>query len=283
MAGYVGSDTIAAAMAAGMDRSDEVSLLLDIGTNGEIAQGGRGRITCCAAARAAFEGAHIKYGSGAVDGAIDRVWTEDRRLKCHAIGGGAARSICGSGLVDAVAALLELELIDETGRMDGAEVALSEGVALTQRDVREVQLAKGAIAAGIDILMKEMGVTEKHIAHLYLAGGFGNYIEKKERLRPRPAPPELLNRATPIGTPRARGRGSCFRGRSAPRRSGGTWSTWSSPGARTFRNCSARRCCSEACHSNRRCGHEKRTLDGRWDSTSGAAVGFRKGEAVQPY
>lgn len=200
VAGYVGSDTIAAAMAAGMDQSDGVSLLLDIGTNGEIALGGRGRMLCCAAAAGpAFEGAHIKHGSGAVNGAIDRVWVEDGRLNCHVIGEGAARSICGSGLVDAVAALLKLESIDETGRMDGAETALSEGVSLTQRDVREVQLAKGAIAAGIDILMREMGVTEKDIAHLYLAGGFGNYIDKKSACAIGLLPPALLDRVKPIG------------------------------------------------------------------------------------
>jgi uncharacterized 2Fe-2S/4Fe-4S cluster protein (DUF4445 family) len=200
VAGYVGSDTIAAAMAAGMDHSDEVSLLLDIGTNGEIALGGRGRMLCCAAAAGpAFEGAQIKHGSGAVDGAIDRVWVEDGQLRCHVIGEGAARSICGSGLVDAVAALLELELIDETGRMDGAEVQIAEGVGLTQRDVREVQLAKGAIAAGIDILIKEMGILEKDIAHLYLAGGFGNYIDKKSACAIGLLPPELLDRVTPIG------------------------------------------------------------------------------------
>ena len=200
VAGYVGSDTIAAVMAAGMDRSEEISLLLDIGTNGEIALGGRGRMKCCAAAAGpAFEGAHIKYGSGAVDGAIDRVWAEDGALRCHVLGEGEARSICGSGLVDAVAAMLELEWIDETGRMDGAEMALAEGVALTQRDVREVQLAKGAIAAGIDILMREMGVTEKDIKHLYLAGGFGNYIDKKSACAIGLLPPELLDRVTPIG------------------------------------------------------------------------------------
>ncbi len=200
VAGYVGSDTIAAVMAAGMDRSDEVSLLLDIGTNGEIALGGRRRmLTCAAAAGPAFEGAQIKYGSGAVDGAIDRVWVEDGALRCHVLGEGEARSICGSGLVDAVAALIDLELIDETGRMDGAEVALANGVALTQRDVREVQLAKGAIAAGVDILMSEMAVTEKDIDRLYLAGGFGNYIDKKSACAIGLLPPELLHRVTPIG------------------------------------------------------------------------------------
>ncbi len=200
VAGYVGSDTIAAVMAAGMDRSDEISLLLDIGTNGEIALGGRKRMLCCAAAAGpAFEGAQIKYGSGAVDGAIDRVWVEDGQLRCHVLGGGEARSICGSGLVDAVASLLTLEVIDETGRMDGAEARLLDGVCLTQRDVREVQLAKGAIAAGIDILMKEMGVTARDIDKLYLAGGFGNYIDPKSACQIGLLPPELLDRVTPIG------------------------------------------------------------------------------------
>ncbi len=200
VAGYVGSDTMSAAMAADMDRSDEVALLLDIGTNGEIALGGRRRmLTCAAAAGPAFEGAHIKYGSGAVDGAIDRVWAEDGALRCHVLGEGKAASICGSGLVDAVAALIELERIDETGRMDGAEVELADGVSLTQRDVREVQLAKGAIAAGVDILMREMGVTEKDIRRLYLAGGFGNYIDKKSACAIGLLPPGLLDRVTPIG------------------------------------------------------------------------------------
>ncbi len=180
VAGYVGSDTIAAVMAAEMDRKDGVSLLLDIGTNGEIALGGRGRMLCCAAAAGpAFEGAHIKYGSRAVDGAVDRVWVEDGRLKCHVIGEGLAKSICGSGLVDAVAALLKLELIDETGRMEEPEVELRDGVAITQRDIREVQLAKSAISAGIETLLIEMGVKEADIDRLYLAGGFGNYIDKR--------------------------------------------------------------------------------------------------------
>jgi len=175
-------------------------MLLDIGTNGEIALCGRERMLCCAAAAGpAFEGAHIKCGSGAVDGAIDRVWAEGGALRCHVLGEGAARSICGSGLVDAVAALLELEWIDETGRMDGAEVPLQDGVMLTQRDVREVQLAKGAIAAGIDILMREMGVSAKDIARLYLAGGFGNYIRKESACAIGLLPPELLDRVTPIG------------------------------------------------------------------------------------
>ena len=200
VAGYVGSDTIAAVMAAGMDRSDEISLMLDIGTNGEIALGGRKKMLCCAAAAGpAFEGAQIKHGSGAVDGAIDRVWVEDGQLRCHVLGGGAAKSICGSGLVDAVASLLELEVIDETGRMDGAEAHLQDSVSLTQRDVREVQLAKGAIAAGIDILIQELGVTGQDIDKLYLAGGFGNYINPKSACAIGLLPPELLGRVTPIG------------------------------------------------------------------------------------
>ncbi len=198
-------------------------------------------LTCAAAAGPAFEGAHIKYGSGAVDGAIDRVWAEDGALRCHVLGEGKAASICGSGLVDAVAALIELERIDETGRMDGAEVELADGVSLTQRDVREVQLAKGAIAAGVDILMREMGVTEKDIRRLYLAGGFGNYIDKKSACAIGLLPPGLLDRVTPIGNAAGAGARLMSRARIAPRRSGVTWSIWSSPGERTFRSFSATR------------------------------------------
>jgi uncharacterized 2Fe-2S/4Fe-4S cluster protein (DUF4445 family) len=200
VAGYVGSDTIAAVMAADMDRKDEISLLLDIGTNGEIALGGRGRMLCCAAAAGpAFEGAHIKCGSRAVDGAIDRVWVEDGQLRCHVIGEGPARSICGSGLVDAVAALLELALIDETGRMEEPEIELRDGVTIVQKDIREVQLAKSAISAGIETLMGEMGVKESDIDRLYLAGGFGNYIDKRSACAIGLLPEGLEDRVTSIG------------------------------------------------------------------------------------
>ncbi len=200
VAGYVGSDTIAAVMAAEMDRTDGISLLLDIGTNGEIALGGRERMLCCAAAAGpAFEGAHIKYGSRAVDGAIDRVWVEDGQVNCHVIGEGPAKSICGSGLVDAVAALLELEFIDETGRMEEPEIELRDGVTITQKDIREVQLAKSAISAGIETLMNEMGVKEADIDRLYLAGGFGNYIDKRSACLIGLLPQGLEDRVMSVG------------------------------------------------------------------------------------
>jgi uncharacterized 2Fe-2S/4Fe-4S cluster protein (DUF4445 family) len=199
VSGYVGADTIAALLACGMDSDQGVSMLIDIGTNGEIVLNGEGRILCCsAAAGPAFEGAHIRCGSGAVSGAVDHVRFNDGSIEITVIENAAPESICGSGIVDAVACMLLNGVIDETGRFDVGNVPkeyapfmfeaqggpaftldceFERGVYISQRDLREVQLAKAAIAAGIEVLIRELGVSFDQIDRLYLAGGFGNYIE----------------------------------------------------------------------------------------------------------
>lgn len=220
VAGYIGADTTAAAIACDMDEREGVYLLIDIGTNGEIALGGRDGIVCCsAAAGPAFEGAHIRCGSGAVEGAVSSVrLTENGGVLLETIGGAVPSSICGSGLVDAIAEMIRVGIVDETGRIDEDEVpeiwedrifdspaglsfALTEDktVYICQKDIREVQLAKGAIAAGVQILLKQSGVGFDKVQKLFLAGGFGNYIDIHNACMIGLLPSELEHCAEPVG------------------------------------------------------------------------------------
>lgn len=199
VAGYVGADTVAAAIACGMDRPGEVALLMDIGTNGEmVLRTDKGLWCCSAAAGPAFEGAHIKCGSGAVQGAIDSVKLDGDDVRVTTIGGKKPVSICGSGIVSAIAEMLKAELIDETGHLED-EFELAEGVSICQKDVREVQLAKAAIAAGVEILAEAAGIDVGDIQKLYLAGGFGSYIDKKAACEIGLIPMELLDRISSVG------------------------------------------------------------------------------------
>ena len=182
---FVGGDTAAVLLTLAAQLQG-TWLAVDIGTNGEILLCHHGRIwTTSAAAGPAFEGAQISSGMRAVTGAIDRVWWRDGRLQAHVIGEGKARGICGSGLIDAAGALLEAGWMDYSGRLqqDQGEVVLRDGVALTQRDMREIQLAKGAIAAAIALLLRAADVSPHDLENLYLAGAFGQYIRKEMALR----------------------------------------------------------------------------------------------------
>jgi len=174
---FVGADTSCAILASGMLTRQDTALLCDVGTNGEIALWHKGELyIASAAAGPAFEGAGISCGCGSVPGAIDRVLVQDGGIRIHTIGDRPAIGLCGSGLVDAAAALLQLEVIDETGAMEGEEYPLAPGVALTQRDVRALQLAKAAIAAGTDSLLRAASCPESEVAAVYLAGGFGSRL-----------------------------------------------------------------------------------------------------------
>jgi uncharacterized 2Fe-2S/4Fe-4S cluster protein (DUF4445 family) len=175
---FVGSDILAGLLATKLHESEQVAALIDLGTNGEIVVGNRERMLCAStAAGPAFEGARIAMGMRAATGAISEVRARDGRLECHVLGNVAPRGICGSGLVDAVAAGLELGWISSKGRLvSGDSFALAGPVTLNQRDVRELQLAKGAIAAGLRILLEQWGATSDDLAQVFLAGAFGNYI-----------------------------------------------------------------------------------------------------------
>lgn len=223
---FVGSDTVGVVLATRQREDERVRLAIDIGTNGEIVLGSRERLVACStAAGPAFEGAEITFGMRATDGAIDKVWIEDD-VRVTTINGARARGICGSGLIDAVAEMLRVGLIDETGRLVTVEearqalpaslckrlVQTERGYAfvlagagrlrvyLTQQDVRKLQLAKGAICAGIRILMKELGLSSHNeIAEVLLAGAFGSYVNPASSRAIGLVPPFALGRLISVG------------------------------------------------------------------------------------
>lgn len=225
VSGFVGGDITAGMMETVNCR--KLTLYLDIGTNGEMALGKGDRYVCCAtAAGPAFEGAQIEMGMPASRGAVDKVWLEGRRIRYSVIGNDRPVGLCGSGLIDALAVLLKAGIIDENGTIlsgqelpilfrsyvfeleaeDAAQstetslaVHIAPGVYITQEDIRKLQLAKGAIAAGIDILFKEYGCKPCDLDILTFAGGFGNYIDKASAAAIGLFPPELLDRAKEVG------------------------------------------------------------------------------------
>lgn len=200
LGGFVGSDLLAGILATQMHESHRPVALLDLGTNGEIVVGNRDRLLCAStAAGPAFEGARISMGMRAATGAISAVRAEGGALSCHVLGHVAPRGICGSGLVDAVAAGLDLGWIQPNGRLanGGGPILLAPPVSLTQRDVRELQLAKGAIAAGLRILLEQWGANVADLERVYLAGAFGNYINyaSARRIGLLDFPPEQIHAA----------------------------------------------------------------------------------------
>lgn len=218
VSGYVGADTVAGVLATGLHRSEEPVLLLDLGTNGEIVLGNKGRmVACSAAAGPAFEGGRIACGMPALAGAIAHLELHED-VRYETLGGTAPRGLCGTGLVDAVAGLLSVGLLDSHGRLlptgngplsgrvegEGKDrrfliAAGSRPVFLTQGDVRELQLAKGAIRAGIEVLLSRFGVTAGEVARVYLAGAFGAQMRPESLARIGLLPEELLPRTVPAG------------------------------------------------------------------------------------
>lgn len=197
---FVGADITCAVLASGMTKSSDTALLCDVGTNGEIALWKDGVLYASStAAGPAFEGAGITCGCGSIPGAIDRVSVKDDRLEAGTIRNAPAVGLCGSGLVDAVAAMLELEWVDETGAMDDDEATLAGEVKLTQADIRAVQLAKAAIAAGIECLLQTAGVKHEDVQHVYLAGGFGSHLSLQNAARIGLLPESFISRTTIIG------------------------------------------------------------------------------------
>jgi len=177
--GFVGSDILAGVMATGMADAAGLNVLLDLGTNGEIVVGNRDRLLCAStAAGPAFEGGRISCGMRAGSGAISAVDLDGTAFTCSVMGGGVARGICGSGLVDAIAAALDSGALGANGRFQtpSRRLELRDGLALTQADVRELQLAKGAVAAGLAVLLDRLGATPADVNRVYLAGAFGNYV-----------------------------------------------------------------------------------------------------------
>jgi uncharacterized 2Fe-2S/4Fe-4S cluster protein (DUF4445 family) len=214
LGGYVGGDIVAGVLATGMDRDKRLRLFIDVGTNCEIVLGNTDRLLATAApAGPAFEGAQIRCGMRAADGAIEVVRIEDGGLRLQVIGDAAPAGLCGSGLVDAVAELVRVGLIDRSGRFVTAEAALDllpsladrmtevagervfvlhwkgaiadaeDAIYLSQRDVRELQFAKAAISTGWSLLVEEYGVSPGDIQQVLLAGSFGTYLSPASAVR----------------------------------------------------------------------------------------------------
>lgn len=200
IAAFVGADTVCAILASGICDQDKTSLLVDIGTNGEMALVSEGKISVCStAAGPAFEGVGISMGMRAAPGAIDKVSIVNGNLFSHVIGNAQPIGICGSGLIDATAALLDLEALDETGFLEDETITLSDKVTLSQEDIRMLQLAKSAIYSGICTLMRSSGVGFDFVSSMLIAGGFGNYLNMKNAARVGLIPGELLDRISVIG------------------------------------------------------------------------------------
>ncbi|NLY52148.1 MAG: ATP-binding protein [Firmicutes bacterium] len=228
VAGFVGADTVGVVVATGLANQDGRVLMVDIGTNGEIVMSHGGRmVSCSTAAGPAFEGAQISSGMRAGEGAIEFVEIGED-IEIEVIGQTRPRGICGSGLIDLIAELLKVGIIDETGRLQDAselqglspkllerirtgeagnefvvvwseDAADGSDIVLTQRDVRELQLAKGAIRAGTMILQKILGIKDEDIDELLLAGAFGNYIRKESAMRMGLLPRVPLEKVRSVG------------------------------------------------------------------------------------
>jgi uncharacterized 2Fe-2S/4Fe-4S cluster protein (DUF4445 family) len=198
--GFVGADMLAGIIASGIAEQEELEALIDLGTNGEIAIGNRLGVLCAStAAGPAFEAGCIRMGMRAAPGAIAHVAAVDGVLRASVISDGEPRGICGSGVVDAIAAGLESGAILQSGRVaNGTKIfPVSGTVLLYQGDIRELQLAKAAIAAGFSLLLDHLGARVRDLRSIYLAGAFGNYlrIESAARIGLIDAPMELIHAA----------------------------------------------------------------------------------------
>lgn len=213
ISGYVGGDTVGCILSENLELTKKIVLLVDIGTNGEMVLAGNNRMVASAtAAGPALEGANIQFGMRACAGAIDHVWLEDGQVRYSTIDHAKPVGICGSGLVDAVAVFLELGKINARGRIDPCQevegqriLSITDDIYLTQEDIRQVQLAKGAIRAGIQMMMNYMGITDKEIGSCLLAGAFGNYLNPESVCRIGLLPPELKENIRAVGNAAARG------------------------------------------------------------------------------
>lgn len=182
ISGYIGADTVGCVLSTELYKKDEMTLLVDIGTNGEMVLGTKDRMIACAtAAGPALESANIQCGMRAEAGAIGRVWLEDGAVKCAVIGGGEAKGI--------------------RGRIRNPEhiFHLTENVYLTQEDIRQVQMAKGAIHAGIQLMARQMGIQLTDIKKVLLAGAFGSNLDPRSACRMGLLPEELVDRIEAVG------------------------------------------------------------------------------------
>ncbi|MGI6213367.1 MAG: ASKHA domain-containing protein [Christensenellales bacterium] len=208
---YFGADAVCGIASLDLPEKKGVNLFIDIGTNAEMAIIENGEVTACvAAAGPAFEGANIQKGMGGVDGAIDRVYIEDGKMAYSVIGNAQPMGICGSGLVDTIALLLEHSLIDFYGTFTDRQSKFSQHIAdgkfylskevfVSQADIREFQLAKSAVYTGIMTLLNAHKLTPSDIDNVYIAGGLGYYIDKTAAVKTGILPREFEKKAISAG------------------------------------------------------------------------------------
>lgn len=206
---YVGGDIVSGLFALGFGEEEKVSVLIDLGTNGEMAIGNKDRILVAStAAGPAFEGGNITYGVASVPGAVCSVDFSENEIKTKTIGDESAIGICGTGVIEAVSVLLETELIDATGLLadkyfdEGFLLAKGENgsnISISQKDIREIQLAKAAIRAGFEILISQYGTTYGRIEHVYIAGGFGYKLNVQKAIAIGLLPKAVVGKIKAIG------------------------------------------------------------------------------------
>jgi len=201
---FVGADIVSGIVACGMDKDDEISALIDLGTNGEMAVGNAARIMVAStAAGPAFEGGNISYGVAGIPGAICAVEIGNGYAQVKTIDDEKPVGICGTGVLEATSELVKSGIVDETGLMEDQYFEdgfpLSEGIIFTQKDIREVQMAKSAIRAGLETLTAHYGITVSDINTLYIAGGFGQKVNIQKACEIGMIPEELAERAVAVG------------------------------------------------------------------------------------
>ena len=204
---YVGGDITAGMYALDFDKREKPCVLVDLGTNGEMAIGCKDRIMVTStAAGPAFEGGNIVCGTGSIPGAICKVELDGEKVKLETIGNEEPCGICGTGVIDAVYELKKEEIMDETGLMEDPYfedgLLLSEkngGIRFYQKDVRELQLAKSAVRAGLETLISKYGITYDDIEHIYIAGGFGYQMDVQKAAHIGLLPAECLDKISAAG------------------------------------------------------------------------------------
>ena len=197
---FLGADFVCAMSAVQLFEDNQSALLLDIGTNSEMALWHQGTLYACStAAGPAFEGVGISCGMSAVCGAIARANVINHRLDYHVIGGGEIQGVCGSGLVDLLACLKQLQELDDNGHLLDASYYLSDKVHLTQEDVQGLMVSKSAIRSGIETLLYRAGITPSEVDVVYLAGGFGSTLHISAAVMIGMLPKELSSKIQLVG------------------------------------------------------------------------------------
>lgn len=204
---YIGGDITSGITACNLDETEQTVLYIDVGTNGEMVLARNNKLFCCStAAGPAFEGAHISCGKAGVESAVNAVKQINGTIELTTIGNKPPVGICGSGLIDAIALMLENKVLEDSGFLE-EDYYLSDNIYITPRDIREVQLAKSAICAGVMRLLEIANCTPNDVDKLLLAGGFGTSINPASAAKIGLFPKELQDKCIPVGN--AAGKGAC--------------------------------------------------------------------------